>query len=192
MTQHWYLCNVNPVPWQIGPVGAARSKVGNRIKGYIGQDQELKVYQEALREELAKQGPVMLDGDVIITCFFWRSRVAGLDTATGKRQKKSQADCTNMVKSTEDACQGVLFQNDRGNVASHGYIVEQGAEVEGRVIICVERADANHKADVLHMLPDHLYARVMATPDEQLQLAINMPNTSLKADYGDDDEDLPF
>lgn len=192
MTEHWYFCEVNPVPWQIGPVGAKRGQSG-RIAGYVGRDQELHTYQQALREELAAQSPVMLDGDVIITCFFWRSRVAGLDAATGKRQKKSVADCTNMVKSTEDACQGVLFKNDRGNVASHGYIVEQGPEVEGRVIICVETAEPNHKAEVLNMLPDHLYARVVATPEEQLMLDIGQPNTRLLSDYGDDDEDdLPF
>jgi Holliday junction resolvase RusA-like endonuclease len=190
MTQHWYYADVNPVPWQIGPVGAKRGQSG-RVAGYVGRDQELHTYQQALKEELACQSPVMLDGDVIITCFFWRSRVAGLDATTGKRQAKSRADCTNMVKSTEDACQGVLFKNDRGNVASHGYIVEQGPEVEGRVIICVETAGADHKADVLNMLPDHLYARVVASPEEQLQLAINMPNQTLVHDYGDD-EDLPF
>lgn len=191
MIQYWYNCEVNPVPWQVGPVGATRGKTG-RVAGYIGRDQELYTYEQAIKEELAKQSPVMLDGDVIITCFFWRSRVAGLDAATGKRQKKSQADCTNMLKSTEDACQGILFKNDKGNVSSRGYIVEQGPEVAGRVIICVERAGPDHKAEVLNMLPDQLYAQVVATPDEQLMLAINVPNTSLKADYGDDEEDLPF
>lgn len=191
MTQHWYLLDVNPVPWQIGPVGAARGKTG-RVAGYVGRDQELYTYQQAVKEELAKQSPVMLDGAVIITCFFWRSRVAGLDATTGKRQKKSQADCTNMLKSTEDACQGVLFKNDKGNVSSRGYIVEQGPEVEGRVVICVETAESDYKAEVLNMLPDHLYARVVASPDEQLMLGVYSANTSLKADYGDDEEDLPF
>jgi Holliday junction resolvase RusA-like endonuclease len=191
MTEHWYLCEVNPVPWQIGPVGAKRGQSG-RIAGYVGRDQELHTYQQALKEELAKQSPVMLDGDVLITCFFWRSRVAGLDASTGKRQKKSQADCTNMLKSTEDACQGILFKNDKGNVAVRGFIVDQGSEVEGRVIIKVEAAGPDHKSEILNLLPDHLYVRVVASPDEQLMLAVNMPNTSLKADYGNDEEDLPF
>lgn len=189
--QHWYLCDVNPVPWQIGPVGAARGKSG-RIAGYVGRDQELHTYQQALKEELAKQKPILVEGPVSLTCFFWRSRVAGLDAATGKRQKKSQADCTNMLKATEDACQGVLFGNDRGNVAVRGFIIDQGEEVEGRVVICIEPINDDHKHDVLAMLPDPLYAKIMATPEEQLELAISSPNTSLKADYGDDDEDLPF
>jgi hypothetical protein len=97
-----------------------------------------------------------------------------------------------MLKATEDACQGILFKNDRGNVAVRGFIVDQGPEVEGRVVIKVETAESDHQSEVLNMLPDHLYARVVASPDEQLMLAVNMPNTSLKADYGNDEEDLPF
>lgn len=105
----WYFCAVNPEPWRVGPVGVNRHS--GALRAYIGQDAQLHAYQEGIREELEGYAPTMLDSMRIgLVLYFWRD----VPSYEGDRKKikKHEADLTNLIKATEDACQGILFPND--------------------------------------------------------------------------------
>lgn len=133
----WYLLDLNPVPWRVGPVYASRSKTSHKIGGGVGRDQEVHAYQEAIRAEMAKQSPEMIEGKFRLVIFFWREM---LEYATPKslKARSHEADGTNMYKATEDALQGILYGNDKDNIAGRFYIVKQNADTNGKVLIGIE------------------------------------------------------
>jgi len=135
MDDQWFVLELNPEPWAIGPVGVAR-KNGKMIP-YVGRNQQLDAYKEAVKEAL---GPVeMLTGKVDITFFFWRVR-SEYSTPQARTHRKHEADATNMQKATEDALQDLLYKNDKDNVHVESYVVEQGPDVTPRVVIRVREA----------------------------------------------------
>ena len=182
MRTYWYVVDANPVPWRVGPVGAARNGTTGRFRGYVGQDQELKIYQEAVRAELLNASPTKLTGDITVTMYFWRNQAEYSTDKRAKGAKNQVADGTNMYKATEDACQKILFDNDRANVAGHFYVMEQGPEVKGKVIIAVSALSPTHHADVVMQIPDEVYLQAFGSPEERLALGIDKPNTQLQAD----------
>jgi Holliday junction resolvase RusA-like endonuclease len=176
--QYWYSCDVNPVPWQMGPAGAKRGANGKTV-AWVGRDEELHTYKEAIKESLRQQGPVKLEGELSITCFFWRNRTESTSAASGRKIKKSVADGTNMLKSTEDACQGILFDNDKANKVGRFFVIEQGPEVAGLVVICIEPLPSGWERDAIQNLPDQLYLELFGTPEEKLAYGILAPKTEL-------------
>jgi Holliday junction resolvase RusA-like endonuclease len=120
-----YLIQVNPQPWAIGPLGTGRRN--GKVYPYVGPNQKLVAYQEAVREELEAHNEEIYEGPIKLDFFFWRNRT-GHDNI---------ADVTNLIKGTEDALQGVLIKNDRQTVSVSGLIVEQGPDIEGQVLITV-------------------------------------------------------
>jgi len=132
----------------------------------------------------------MLDGLLGITCYFWRNQTESTSATSGRKLKKSVADGTNMLKSTEDACQGILFDNDKSNKVGRFFVIDQGPEVVGRVIICVEKLPSSWRDDVLSNLPDQMYLELFGTPEEKLAVGLHLPNITL-AKENDEYADAP-
>jgi Holliday junction resolvase RusA-like endonuclease len=130
----WYLCEINPEPWAVGPVGVNRR--GGRISAYVGRNQQLHAYQEAITEELIAQNPTKIAGRVGLILGFWRDRPE-YTTPQSRTHRKHDADLTNLQKATEDACQGVLFDNDKDVEYIQAIRVEQGSVDRPRVAIGV-------------------------------------------------------
>lgn len=130
----WYFCAVNPEPWRVGPVGVNRRS--GSLSAYVGQDAQLHAYQEGIREELMAHSPTLYHLRVGLIFYFWRdlSEYEGNE----KKIRKHSVDLTNLVKATEDACQGVLFDNDVQVERTVAHRVRQstGVEKPGVLIGC--------------------------------------------------------
>lgn len=184
MSGYWYLCRVNPVPWQLGPMSAHRGKGGKGMYVQVGRDEELYTFKEAIKEELLKQSPVKLEGNLSITCYFWRNQTEST-SQRGRAIKKSEADGTNMLKAAEDACQGILFDNDKVNKVGRFFVIDQGPAVEGAVVIHIEVLSDNWREDILSNLPDQIYEELLATPEERVLIELARPKTTVATE---DDE----
>jgi len=134
VTERWFVLDVNPEPWAIGPVGYSRR--GGKMSAYVGQNKQLDTYKQTIREAMGTKEK-LFDGKVSITFYFWRNR-AEYKTPAASTHRKHEADATNLLKSTEDALQDVLYKNDKDNSHVQAYIVDQGPGVKGKVVICVK------------------------------------------------------
>lgn len=108
---------INPEPWAVGTVNCY-----GRGKGSLSPNPKVVNYQLALREELLNMDLPPVRPRLFATelsLLYWRS------TERGK-----PADVTNLNKSTEDALQGILYENDIDNLKVSGEIVEQHPLVE--------------------------------------------------------------
>lgn len=130
---HWFVLEVNPEPWAIGDLAVGRKS--GRVYPYVGRNQQLHNYKEAIREELGSPG-IFLVGPIELQFFFWRRRDQ-YQTPQARGHRKHEADLTNLQKATEDALQGVLFKNDKDVNDVHSVMVEQGPEVLPKVVIGV-------------------------------------------------------
>lgn len=124
----WFKVEVNPEPWAVGPLGVGRR--GGKIWAYVGRNEQLYSYQEAVKEELTVRSPALWVGDVELFFLFWRQ--------VEREHHKNYADSTNLQKATEDAIQGVLIENDRNVRKVGSQIMEQGPNVSGRVLIGID------------------------------------------------------
>lgn len=132
----YYDLDLNPEPWRIGPLSVGRKR-GGGVFPIIGRDPQLHAYKEAVREQLEEYKTVVMPGQFRSKYFFWRLRDV-YTTAHQRKHRKHDADLTNMIKATEDACQGILFDNDRDCVSHENYVFAQGANVEApRVIVAI-------------------------------------------------------
>lgn len=128
----WFVLDINPEPWAIGPVGYRRS--GGKMSAYVGQNKQLDAYKQAVREAILDLDPIMEQGKVDITFFFWRNR-AEYSTPQARTHRKHDADATNLQKATEDALQGILYENDKDNTHVESWMMEQGPGVTPRIVI---------------------------------------------------------
>ncbi len=128
----WFTLALTPQPWAIGPLGVSRR--GKQTYAYIGPNQQLQAYQEALREEL--DGAGILSGEVEITLYIWRALEAAKNFA-GRDRKAKTSDATNIQKATEDALQGILIENDRNVRRICTEIVEQKEGIQSCILIRV-------------------------------------------------------
>lgn len=147
----WIVLHLNPEPWAVGPVQVGRS--AGKMHGTIGRNAQLAAFQEAVREELGEQP--LLEGKVALELYFWRRRDA-YKTDNEKMHRKHEADLTNLQKATEDALQGVLFANDRDVAAVRAVMVEQGPEVESKIVIGIEEISAELH-DSVATLPEEVF-----------------------------------
>lgn len=150
----WMLLDINPEPWAIGPVGSARR--GGKLTSYVGRNAQLHAYEEAVKEEVQSQLPTdfkMYEGKVLLRMYFWRNR-AEYVTPQARTHRKHEADLTNMQKATEDALQGVLFKNDKDVAAIHSIIMNQGPEVEGTIVLCIESMTPEIMGKIKMSIPD--------------------------------------
>lgn len=168
MKERWFVLDLNPEPWGVGPLGVARR--GGRIRPFMGRNDQLDDYKKSVKDAVG-EGHELIHGKVKLTCLFWRHQTE-YETPSERRHRKHEADATNMLKATEDALQGVLYVNDKDNNEVHAYIIEQGPDVKPRVVICVEPGDAI--PDIVNRLPAHVYDEMdklhrpyLPVPDEE-------------------------
>lgn len=131
----WYSLDINPEPWVVGNIGVSRRD--GKLGAWMGANQQLATYQEAVREVVKYSDFRKREGDLSVTFYFWR-RQDDYELGSGKRHRKHVADATNMQKATEDALQGILFDNDRSNRHVQSYVMEQGPDVRGMIVVSVE------------------------------------------------------
>lgn len=117
---------LNPEPWT-SPSVAQR---GPRRGVMVYKNEQLRTYQLAIKELLGERVPEFPPGTrIALRFYFWRNTTKG-----------QPADATNMQKATEDAIQGLLLDNDRHVVHVESWLMDQGTDVEGRVVIGLEAA----------------------------------------------------
>jgi Holliday junction resolvase RusA-like endonuclease len=129
----WFVLDINPEPWVIGPVGSGRKN--GKMYAYVGRNQQLDTYKEGVKEALG-DGHELIEGPVRIQFWFWRN-MAEYTTPQARSHRKHEADLTNMQKSTEDALQGVLFKNDKDVKVCTSVVVDQGPDVRGMIVMNV-------------------------------------------------------
>lgn len=147
----WYVLDVNPEPWAVGPLSVARGSKGLFPK--MGRNQQLHTYQQAVRSTLLLQYPNLREfadtelglwghREVNLGMYFWQKQeTAETVSASGRTRKTTSkvADCTNMVKAAEDAVARILFANDVQVREQHNVIVDRGPQLpEGIVVISIE------------------------------------------------------
>lgn len=159
----WFVLDLNPEPWAIGPVGYARR--GGKMSAYVGRNQQLDAYKEAVREALGPGHVLITDSLVELRFYFWRNR-ADYNTSQARTHRKHEADLTNLQKATEDALQGVLFKNDKDVHDVHSIMVEQGPDVRGRVVIGLRPLSGGMAAAVAE-LPSHVHRMMDALEETQ-------------------------
>lgn len=131
----WIVLSLNPEPWRIGPLSVGRKN--GKMFPMVGRDTQLYYYQQAIKEELGDEW-TLIQGPVELKFFFWRRRDE-YQTPQARSHRKHEADGTNMAKATEDALQGVLFKNDKDTNHMEWTIVEQGPQVEPRIVIAIRK-----------------------------------------------------
>lgn len=159
--EQWFVLDVNPDPWEVGPMNVVRK--GGVFRPFVGRSQKLDDYKKAVREAIMKgdQPYSFMTGKLSLTCWFWRNR-AEYENPQARRYRSHDADATNLLKSTEDALQGLLYDNDKDNVHVQGYIVAQGPNVQPAVIICLKPAPG--VADMMRLIPPEIFAK-LAKPE---------------------------
>lgn len=89
-------------------VGPARKRFPK-----VSPNKVLKMYQDAIREELVFTGINDLPGPYYSIRFTFSRQLTKTKIASGKTLTRNWADVTNMQKGTEDAMQGGSIDNDR-------------------------------------------------------------------------------
>lgn len=157
----YLVIDVNPEPWAVGPIQAARK--GGKIAAWMGKNQQLAAFQEAVKEAVKEQwgGLPPLEGFMDLTVYLWRSRDE-YRNENDRRHRKHEADATNMLKATEDALQGVLFHNDKSNISVHSHIMQQGPDVAGKIVIKLERVEpVAHRRAIIERFPPEVKAALI-------------------------------
>lgn len=133
----WYILEINPEPWAVGPIGYARRN--GKMSAYMGRNAQLDTYKETVKEAILDLSPKMIDGKISLRFFFWRVQ-AEYQTSQARTHRKHEADVTNLQKATEDALQGILYKNDKDVVDIHSTMVDQSPTAPGRVVVGIARA----------------------------------------------------
>ena len=167
MTWRWHLLRgINPEPWVAPTASAAR--INGKIVPRFSTSQQLITYQQAIREELAASQPEPLLGPVQVRFYFWRQ----LEPYTNEKARKArrhEADVTNLQKALEDACQGILFGNDRDVRFIASWIIQQSAEADPAILIgvapCPESPEIEIELSHVGWLPGNILG-LPGHPDE--------------------------
>jgi len=169
----WFHLPLNPEPWRVGPVGYARRN--GKMSAYVGRDQQLDAFKSAVAEEVRDQwgDRPPLEGKLRLEIFFCRHR-AKYRTPSERSHRKHDADATNMLKATEDALQGILFENDKDNVDVRAVILEQGESVHPQIVIHVAPVEYGDVQSVIDLMPVDVARKVIhsmsnATPPDEDQ-----------------------
>lgn len=136
MEWEWFVLDVNPEPWAVGPLSVGR-KAG-KVFPYMGRNDQLFHYKEAVKEELVGCDLFLENCKIELQLFFWRRRDE-YKTPQARTHRKHEADLTNLQKATEDALQGVLFKNDKDVKRIESRIVDQGPDVIPKVVLGVRK-----------------------------------------------------
>ena len=148
----WYALPINPEPWAIGPLGVGRKN--GKYYPYVGKNQQLAAYQDAVREEFSDAQIKKIEGRVRVRFFFWRER-AEYTTPQARTHRKHEADLTNLQKALEDALQDIFFDNDRDVNSVESVLVRQGPNVVGKILVAV--SESPPIPDAVINLPTDVY-----------------------------------
>lgn len=162
MSIHWFSLDVNPDPWAIGPLGVGRRN--GKLYPYVGKNAQMDAYKQTVKELLVDSRPLP-EGEYTLTFYFWRR----LDSHESGR--KHQADATNLIKATEDALQGMLFDNDRAVRDVRGVIVEQHAEARPFVVVKAEMWEGFDPTQI----PDHIWEQISEIDSPSLNFDNDWP-----------------
>lgn len=134
-----FMLAINPEPWTAPSVAVGRRN--GKPFPQVYKSEALRSYQEAVKELVTPtmNRHEMFEGRIDLRFFFWR-QLPDYVTDDEVRARKHYADATNMQKALEDALQGVVFKNDRDVAHVESWIMEQGKDVEPRVVIQVRQA----------------------------------------------------
>jgi hypothetical protein len=176
----WYVIDVNPVPWAVGPLSVGRA--AGKVYPKMGRNQELHSYQEAVRTTMIDRylNPIghKYGDDQLATVFggaevelgFYFFKKLEVTHVGNRTRVGKKPDLTNMVKAAEDAIAGLLFDNDVQVMAQRNVILDRSADVpEGMVIISIQ---AWRGWDAMEIPPD-IWGRV----NEMTQAAIELNDT---------------
>jgi len=164
---HWFVLAVNPDPWAIGPLGVG--KKGGKYYPYVGRNNQLRDYQEAVREALSEIEMLSKNSLYSLTFYFWRRLDEHQDG------KKHQADVTNLQKALEDALQGVLFDNDRDVREVRSVIIEQSATADPCIVIKAELWEGHDPSEI----PDYVWEQI-----DRVDMPTIFDNTWMGPDNG--------
>lgn len=131
---------INPVPWQAPEGTARRSKKGGIYVQYY-KSASLEAYQQAIKEcvkEAYPTVPMFASGVELHAVFTFRRQLDSGTTGEGKRRTAHRADRTNLLKSTEDALQGILYPNDTVIISGPVEIAEQGPDVKPSISVILD------------------------------------------------------
>lgn len=171
MADYWFVLPINPEPWAVGEAYVMRA--GGKMRAAIGPNQQLRAYQEAIKETLLVDYYVLFDhqnGEDLfpkgtklkLTCYFWRQRAEYL-TPQARTHRKHEIDATNAFKAIEDAFQGLLYKNDKDNLHTQSIMVTQDPNVtQGKVVAHLEEYHGFNPRDI----PDYIWKSIdMEVPE---------------------------
>lgn len=133
MTEKWFVFPINPEPWAVGEAYVIRK---GGMRAAVGPNQQLKAYQEAIREQVGtEKGQIWWPKGtkLKLTCYFWRQRAEYI-TPQARTARKHEIDATNALKAIEDAFQGFLYHNDKDNLEVRSVMVSQDVDITRPVI----------------------------------------------------------
>lgn len=148
------MLDVNPYPWKVPPFQPGRK--GNRLFVQAGRDEGLHTYKEAIKEQLEKQNPTKIEGPVALFAWYWR-RMDEYKSTRGRNARSHEADTTNLQKATEDALQGLVFDNDKDVVFTQSWRVIQDFDVQGVLVVCAYPWVWSSPED---SFPDHVQEKI--------------------------------
>ena len=136
----------------MGEASVGRRKGG--LYASISPHQGLVAYQSAVREQLEAY-EALPEGQYSVTFYLWRQQATYI-SESNRRVQKHQADATNMQKALEDALQKMMFDNDRDVQDIRTRIVEQGPNVNPRVVIRLDLLEPFNPDEI----PDHVWTKL--------------------------------
>ena len=110
----------DPAPWSVYTKRGKPSLSFQKMQSWQAQIQAAA--------QVAMAGREMLKPPVALKCVFYLAPRKG---------KEQEGDTTNLFKAAEDAIQGIVFKNDRGNDDIHG-IKKRYLHPEGLTVVWVE------------------------------------------------------
>ena len=132
---HLFFDGINPEPWRSPSLGITRR--GGKVQPAAYQDENLRAYKEAVHEcvsEALRNAdeldalPVFPKGmDLAAHFMFWR-QLESYDAGTKRRHVRARPDVTNLQKAAEDALQGLIYHDDKGNRRISSELVECGPD----------------------------------------------------------------
>lgn len=136
-----FIKDVNPEPWTVPDLGLGRKKGGFFPIATTKPIQ--RAYQDAIKESVQAalpDGYVMIPKETRISLRIVVFRqLDSYETQTGRRMHRHEADATNIQKATEDALQGILFENDVQCAKSSCEIVRQETDQTPGIYITIEK-----------------------------------------------------
>lgn len=125
MAEQVFCIFTNPEPWRVPPMSPGRNKKTGKLIVQSGRDELVASYQEEIREAVLAQGAYMMDPGYKIDLYFYRIQET-VNTGSGRKNKRSRADATNMQKAIEDALQGTVIHNDVDTVSIASHVIPAG------------------------------------------------------------------